>query len=460
MTLFYWNPQLETGNALVDAQHKHLFELTNRLADIVGGNGRLPEVAPLVDELMTYAAEHFCAEERLFCKARLSTEATDRHICAHRRFVTRVSEIAARDDLGQAEVVSEFLEFLVNWLVSHIMQMDRRLVRALPHQRPSDLAESFPSVERVLVSALIETDRRFRLIAEQAPVLIWFSGPSGVRDFVNKGWSTLLGVPEGWADALAWAEFIHPEDQARYSACLAHLSASREPGEIEYRVRDSGGAWCWLLERIIPRLDGDRFIGLIAAATDITVMKRLTENLEREVADRTEQLEILARTDPLTGLLNRRAFEERLQSEIALARSGGRPLAMLYVDADRFKRINDDYGHGAGDAVLAGIAATLRTAARPVDHLARIGGEEFVLLMPGADETTARKSALEILTAMPRVRFRTCPESITLSIGLTCLAPGDTGDRFMQRADQALLRAKRGGRNRIAVLPRAKAHKT
>lgn len=133
---------------------------------------------------------------------------------------------------------------------------------------------------------------------------------------------------------------------------------------------------------------------------------------------------------------------------------------MLYVDADRFKRINDDYGHGAGDAVLAGIAATLRAAARPVDHLARIGGEEFVLLMPGADEATARKAALEILAAMPRVRFRACPETITLSIGLTCLAPGDTGDRFMQRADQALLRAKRGGRNRIAVLPRAKAHKT
>ena len=452
MTLFYWNPQLETGNARVDAQHKHLFDLTNRLADSVAGDGRLPEVPALVSELMAYAAEHFCDEEKLFCKADISDEAKEQHICAHRSFVARVSEIAAKSDLGQAEIVGEFLEFLVNWLVGHIMQMDRELVNSLPEMGRSNLTQAFPSVQRVLVSALIETERRFRLIAEQAPILIWFSGPTGARDFVNKGWRDLVGVPEGWSDALDWTSLVHPVDRVRYAACLAQLMQSQEPGEIEYRVRDKTGEWRWLLERIIPRIDGDRCVGLTAAATDVTVMKSLNETLEREVAERTKQLETLARTDSLTGLLNRRAFEECLQAEIDTAIRQGQPLAMLYLDADRFKRINDTYGHAVGDAVLVAIADALRQAKAPGDHLARIGGEEFVLLRPGADATEARQQAEAILTAMPQVRFKECPEQITLSIGVTCLAWSDGRDRFMQRADQALRRAKHGGRNRVAVV--------
>lgn len=163
----------------------------------------------------------------------------------------------------------------------------------------------------------------------------------------------------------------------------------------------------------------------------------------------------LANTDPLTGVMNRRAFMERLDQETARAHRNHTPLSFVIADIDHFKGVNDAYGHQVGDLVLQCFSKTLAKALRPYDLLGRYGGEEFVVCMPGTDETQAQSAAERLrseVEAMEVIR----PESleligITASFGTaTCaFSSHEKTDDFIKRADDALYRAKKEGRNRV-----------
>jgi len=460
MTLFFWNTQLETGDHGIDKQHQKLFNLTNSISSMVTSGGELPAVSTLIDELMAYAATHFRDEEQLLPRSTLSEAAKAQHICAHRNFVTRVQELAARTDLKQADALSELLDFMVTWLVMHILKMDHQLVQALPHvSRPGSSADTAISVERILISALNETERRFRLVFEQAPTMIWLCGLSGVRDFVNKRWLEFVGCSDDLQDGIDWMDLVHPDDLAGYRCFIEDRIGSQEQGEIEYRVRMADGQWGWVLERVIPRVDGDRFVGLVAAATDVTAIKKsekllaeLNETLEREVAERTRQLELLALADPLTSLANRRALECRLSAEVTRVRRYGRPLSMLYFDVDNFKRVNDCYGHAAGDEVLIQIARGFESRLRSTDLLSRIGGEEFVVLLVETPLAEAEAVAEELRQSVGSLQFAQVPERISISIGIAAFEEGDDPVSLLARADEAMLTAKRAGRDRCCVI--------
>ena len=160
--------------------------------------------------------------------------------------------------------------------------------------------------------------------------------------------------------------------------------------------------------------------------------------------------------DALTGLPNRRAFERAFAREIERARRARRGLGLALVDIDHFKAVNDELGHDLGDAVLREVARRLADALRETDLVARWGGEEFVLLLPevdaGADEGLglAVERVRERVAAFPvELGGERPPRAVTVSIGLANLARGDQADDLLRRADQALYRAKRGGRNRV-----------
>lgn len=153
--------------------------------------------------------------------------------------------------------------------------------------------------------------------------------------------------------------------------------------------------------------------------------------------------------DPLTDLPNRAAWGERLQYEVDQWQKNGNPLLIAMLDLDHFKRINDGYGHLAGDKVLKIIATQLRKHLRPIDFIARFGGEEFVLLMPD----TPMSAGLHLIEKL-RAAIQACPfhfkgepVTITTSIGVSAFRPGDRSDHVLKRADEALYRAKRRGRN-------------
>jgi two-component system cell cycle response regulator len=178
--------------------------------------------------------------------------------------------------------------------------------------------------------------------------------------------------------------------------------------------------------------------------------------------DNTLNFELLRRTsliDPLTGVNNRRFFEQRLGEEIDRALRTGEPLACLFLDIDHFKQINDTYGHQTGDLVLAEIAAQIRSQLRSQDVLARYGGEEFVALLSSADERRAQEVAERIRKRIEAHRIVDHNDqviSVTLSIGVAEYDPSRVSpmsevdqQRFLELADQALYAAKRSGRNRV-----------
>lgn len=187
--------------------------------------------------------------------------------------------------------------------------------------------------------------------------------------------------------------------------------------------------------------------------------QRTLEDLEREVARRVEleaELRRLAGTDELSGVANRRAFLERAEAEIARARRTSHPMAVLMFDIDRFKSVNDNYGHDSGDQVIRAMASILVEAIRDdVDAVGRLGGEEFAVLLRETSPRAARDVANRILEAA-RVRKVECSDTtlrFTCSVGITMLrtSANESIREILVRADEALYAAKNGGRDQLRI---------
>ncbi|MBQ0794950.1 GGDEF domain-containing protein [Zhongshania sp.] len=164
--------------------------------------------------------------------------------------------------------------------------------------------------------------------------------------------------------------------------------------------------------------------------------------------------------DDLTGLLNRRAFFKLAQRELGRAKQKHSAMAVMMLDIDHFKRINDTYGHFTGDIVLVEIANAFHQCLREVDLLCRSGGEEFMVLLVGVSQESALEIAERICDSVSKLKIKGVEHAITLSIGLTmCDASSDESiDKGLQKADEALYEAKRGGRNRVVVAEAAQQH--
>jgi len=160
------------------------------------------------------------------------------------------------------------------------------------------------------------------------------------------------------------------------------------------------------------------------------------------------RLEQLATHDPLTNVLNARAFARELAQELGRNRRYGRPLALIYLDLDDFKKVNDAHGHATGDAVLRLVADAMRGAVRSADVVGRLGGDEFGVLMPETDATVAHGAASRLVAGI-RTVFRGTP-SVTASIGVVAVSGTEAGtDELLRKADQAMYEAKRGGKDRV-----------
>ena len=218
-----------------------------------------------------------------------------------------------------------------------------------------------------------------------------------------------------------------------------------------YRIRDLGATNATRLND--RRLEGD---AELADGDQVTVGESILKFISQDSVEASYHEEIyqLAIHDALTELYNRRHFIEMADKEIARAMRHVRPLSLCIVDVDLFKPINDRYGHISGDEVLRQIAGLLRRHARSDDLAARIGGEEFALLLPECDTAAAQAFAERLRETIADAAFAPGgePQRITVSIGIATLAPGrDSRPALMAAADAALYRAKSQGRNRVCV---------
>ena len=206
---------------------------------------------------------------------------------------------------------------------------------------------------------------------------------------------------------------------------------------------------------ILPRLDKpDNEIGrLVDHFEKMTESLRdSTRELENKVLQRTDELNHLARVDPLTGLKNRRGLDEALEEEIQRADRSGNGFGLIWLDIDHFKSINDQLGHQAGDEILCRIALWLKATLRTYDHPGRWGGDEFVILLAPCDPLTLEHVARRIRETVEQESRKT-GTPVTVSVGGYFSKPGDNIDTVLRNADKALYRAKSAGRNRVCINP-------
>ena len=247
---------------------------------------------------------------------------------------------------------------------------------------------------------------------------------------------------------------------ALFASALAWLAARRLSVDLYALADAASGVEAGRPGSDIPAMQSSREVQQLSqslgrmthhllAAREAMEEKVRLRTLELEAANRA--LDLQARTDALTGLLNRRGFETQMAFAVALARRSSRPLSLITVDVDHFKRVNDTYGHEAGDEVLRRLARTLESRLRGSDVVARLGGEEFVALLPDTDLNGAQSIAQALVTAMAEQQDPVVG-TITISAGVaTMRGAEDNGAAMLRRGDAALYEAKGQGRNRVCV---------
>ena len=219
----------------------------------------------------------------------------------------------------------------------------------------------------------------------------------------------------------------------------------------EHRVRTKSGAWIWIQShgQVTARDPAGYATRMVGTSADVTERKRA----EHELAQSRAELERAAWYDALTGLPNRNLLVDRLEQVLARSRRSRQPLALFYLDLDEFKAINDSMGHAAGDALLRQFAERLRRAVRTSDTVARMSGDEFVVLLEDLRElkdaetiaSTIVEAARQELTIESRVL------RVTTSIGIAFTKGEISGSELLSRADAALYEAKRAGRDRYHI---------
>ena len=169
------------------------------------------------------------------------------------------------------------------------------------------------------------------------------------------------------------------------------------------------------------------------------------------MAAQRDRLQIMATTDSLSGLMNRRAFDQVLKRELAYAERRNEPVALLMIDIDHFKEINDMFGHQMGDEVIRRISRLLSINTRTMDAVARYGGEEFAMILRGMQSAQAQSIAERLRTQIEAMAGLPDPLRVTASIGITVACPGDTVASVLKRSDRALYASKHTGRNRVCT---------
>jgi diguanylate cyclase (GGDEF)-like protein/PAS domain S-box-containing protein len=305
---------------------------------------------------------------------------------------------------------------------------------------------------------LVQKEAEFRLLAECASDIVERLAPDGRRLYVSPAMERLIGrKPEELIGTNAF-DTVHEDDRPAVVAAAERLR-NRESSEetVVFRARHADGREVWLETALRVAADPQQQGGVVGVTRDVTERKLLEVKLAS-----------LATIDGLTGLANRRAFDEALRREVARCRRSQQPLSLLMIDCDRFKRFNDDYGHLAGDSCLKAVAAAIMDRARrPLDVAARYGGEEMALLLPDTDLAAARSLGAEIcrqVQALGVGHARNLPWKVaTVSIGVATLeaADGDLRDGawLVATADLALYDAKAQGRNQCVAPPLAETRR-
>lgn len=288
---------------------------------------------------------------------------------------------------------------------------------------------------------LRESEARYRILIENSHDIIYALDSAGRFSYVSPSNQRLLG---GTPEALRGTDprtTLHPDDLPVWEHFIRRIQQGNSfLSGVEYRVRHADGSWRWhSTSATAVRNDQGELLSIVGICHDITDRKELEEALRHQ-----------ATHDTLTGLPNRTLFLDRLEHEMAVARRRGRGGALLFLDLDNFKSINDTLGHNIGDRLLIAVADRLRALVREADTVARMGGDEFTVLLP---EAGGRDSVADVATRICQALYKVFLVEghelfVSASVGIsTYPEDGNSVSTLMKLADMAMYRAKAAGRN-------------
>lgn len=477
--LFPWNETFETGIARIDEQHRQLVHLINRLAIHVAVDAGSDLLEGAYQQLADYVVYHF-RDEEAFMHEYLDDEPESlEHRRAHHGFEAKVAQLKRELDEADAgtrdrqEILEAMLRYLTHWFAFHILDTDKRMTKTIGGMRSGMSREEarrqseveMSGAARVLIQTILvmydsmssrtlqlmreihkrqQAEQRLQLAGkalENTVEAIFITDAEGLILEANPSFCRMVGCA---ADAVLGKDIrtLHPGLAAGAKAWRAIARDAHWTGEVRRPLGPDEFAVEWL-----------NFSGISDEHGVLTNCVGVFSNVSDLLAQRSS-LQHLATHDVLTGLPNRALLKDRLDQEIKCnARLGG-VLAVLFVDLDGFKQINDAYGHDAGDCLLIEAAARFNRCVRASDTVARLGGDEFVILLPALKrledcEFTVRR--LIDVMAEPVI----CDGQllcVTVSVGVAgCPDHSADAEELLLLSDKAMYLAKQGGKNRFCL---------
>jgi diguanylate cyclase (GGDEF)-like protein/PAS domain S-box-containing protein len=309
--------------------------------------------------------------------------------------------------------------------------------------RQNRLLEDQATTERLLLVDLQRSEERFRSLVANASDGVIVLGEDGLVRYASPALARILGRDPETAVDRSLADDIHPDDRATVESRLADLARSTgAEAALELRARHADGSWRVLEAVARNLLDDPAVAGLVVNYRDITERKALEDELRRR-----------AFHDVLTGLANRSLFRDRLGHALARAARSARTTAVLYLDLDDFKAVNDRFGHVEGDRLLVAVGERLQAATRAGDTVARLGGDEFAVIVEETRPAAAERAAERILGVLaPSFSIGGVELEVRASIGIAIQTSAAEGaDELLRRADIAMYAAKaQGGGRQLA----------
>lgn len=306
------------------------------------------------------------------------------------------------------------------------------------------------------IEELRHHEEQLDLVIKATGVGIWDWKVQTGELSLNERWANIIGYSLAEISPTSvetWIKYAHPDDLKVSDRLLKeHWAGESEYYIFESRMKHKNGSWIWVYDtgRVTEWESEGVPKRMVGTHVDITEQK----NTQFRLDEANAELERLVRIDPLSKIPNRRAYDERFTSALAVSKRRSSPLSLLMIDIDYFKKYNDTYGHDKGDIAIQTVAATLKnTLPRDTDFVARYGGEEFVIILPFTDSGGACVVCEEILTAVTSLEIEhkssQCCQFLSVSIGVSSTKSGAAN--LFKEADEALYNAKAKGRNQYRI---------
>ncbi|MGX9418938.1 bacteriohemerythrin [Vibrio sp. WJH972] len=484
--IFPWNDSFSTGVEEIDQQHKQLIFLLNQLANYISQHDSDIKLAEVLHELIDYAEYHFDSEETYWLSILSNCDYAEQHRESHSQFTQHIKKLIKNEDQKPEEQwLEELLSYLTSWLVTHILESDRHLAfmtQAVKSGQSIDEATLWASAQmnekaqetiNVILTAyqtlsantirlmqeikagkktllqLAESEESLIQAMHYAKIGRWsVSYPNQVTTWSPKMYE-LLGLDPDTTPGIELLCNIMVDDS--HHSLMDSLKNSFDCGQehrIDYQiVRPSDNAVRWIECRgkMIYASDGtpEKMTGFI---------QDITERKENE-----EKISSLAYYDSLTSLPNRRLLFDRLNHALALSNRDTAYNAVIFIDIDNFKNINDSHGHEFGDAVLQQAAKRIQDCIRASDTLARIGGDEFVLILSDLDNNELEAAAEAEIVAHKVIQALSHPYQVNKHQFISSASGGISlfnnasisSSELMKQADIAMYQAKKSGKNTV-----------